>query len=292
MMRIYPGSHFIFWRFAFHPHSLTNLHLWSWPGNPSHDGGILLSLMAVMIYLGWRIFRRRDPLVIMSIPTQKMLFCHILILFIVIYVLSWLVTIAFFDAEAYHPEGRYSLPIQIFGLLVCLSYVRILFSATKGFESLKFLFVSFLFIYLIGMNLTSAVQWGVQRYNEGIKFDGKRWERSEMIREVKRIPPQTIIYTNDSGALYLLAKRMTFSLIAERNECTLEHNPIFDDLVRKIRKDLYNKNGLIVYFWEGSSDLDKLHDLKEEVPLKCLLKVSDGAIYVWDDKKIGELHDQ
>jgi hypothetical protein len=159
-----------------------------------------------------------------------------------------------------------------------------LFLVTKGSEFLKSCFAVFFFIYLIGMNLTSAGQWGLQRYSDGIKYDGKSWERSEIIREVKKIPPNTIIYTNEFGAIYLLAHRVAFELYLARDTHTLEHSSRYDDTVKKIREDLYNKRGLIVYFLEGQPELQKLNDLKKEVPLKMILKVSDGAIYAWEDK--------
>jgi len=194
---------------------------------------------------------------------------------------------AFFDANA--KEARYSIPAQIFGLFFCLSYVRELFLVTKGFECLKFCFAGFFFIYLIGMNLESAVQWGVQRYSDGIQYDGKNWEKSEIIREVKKIPPQTIIYTNKFGALYFLAQRVPFELFSKIDSRTQEHSFRYDYAVKKIREDLHKRKGLIVYCWEGTPDLEELNALKEDIPLKMVLKVSDGAIYAWDDK--GVVHD-
>ena len=58
--------------------------------------------------------------------------------------------------------------------------------------------------------------------------------------------------------------------------------------INKIRKSLYKGRSVIVYFYsykgcKTCGDVP-INELKEEIHLKPIAEVSDGAIFIWDSK--------
>ncbi len=279
---------------TFHPFVFKGLHC-SWPINPSDFPLILLSLILVLILLGWNMWEKRNSSAIEDILTSKMCFISTMAVFIVIYFILWGIVGMLFQNQA--TTERYFFPIEILGLIFFLSCVHLLFLMTKGPGSLKFYFMFFLLIYLIGMNSVSAAQWLVYRYNDGMEFDGKTWDGSEVIKEVKKTPSNIMIYTNNPSVLYVRGNRklvQSVGLSSKMNSLSVLR--LYHDLylIKRMKQDLYRKRGLIVYlssvpdWYKESKDrpsIITIDELKKEIPLKLILKVSDGGIYAWDDRK-------
>jgi hypothetical protein len=265
---------------AFHPLSITQLEGVSWPINPHFDApGILLFLIAGIGLLGWTIWSKRDPLTLEGMPEQNTRFVHMTLLFIVNYVLFIGVANVLFDARVV--DSRYLLPLEILMLLFCLSCVHMLFLSTPGLKISKLFFMGFLFLYLVGTNAEGAVPWAVQRYNDGVGYEGAAWDGSEIIKETKKIPPDRVIYSNNYNALYILAKRESLYIAPKTNTMSLKENLLYSDGIKKLREDLKDKNGLIVYCSSmcKTCGLPTIDELKKKIPLRMLVRVSDGEIY-------------
>ena len=280
------GGRFINRVFAFHPTPILQGN-YSWPINPIGTPSFSLLSFAVLFLLGWLIWKKRDLLAIENISNKRIYFLIIAILYIIIYFLTWYITITFLDAEAHEP--RYLIPIEIIGMLFSLSCIKLLLSVTKSSNFLKVLFCGFLFIYLIGMNLMSMSQWFVERYNNGSGYEGIKWDKSEIIQEVKKISPDMMIYANDVKALYVRANchAIPLQMTSKIDVLSLNGNSFCNFIMKRMKEDLKSKKGLIVYFSMKHLEKQKptLNELKNEIPLKMLFKGQDGAIYGWDDRK-------
>lgn len=280
------GGRFIDPAFAFHPFVIGNLERCSWPVNGFSVPPLILSaLTIILILMGCIFWKGKDRLAVENIPIQMMRFLTTAILFIIIYVVMWGIVIVFFDAMG--TDSRYYLPIQIIGMLLFLGCLSTLFSVTKSPKFLRCIFVLLMSIYLIGINSISAAQWFVKRYNDGVMYSGKAWDKSEIIQEVSQISPHTVIYTNNFHALYIKANRQSIQLESKKDTMTLRRNPLYAVAMKKMKEDLQNKNGLIVYcsLMCEECGLPTIDELKKEIQLKRIVKVSDGEIYGWDDSK-------
>jgi hypothetical protein len=142
------------------------------------------------------------------------------------------------------------------------------------------------FILLVGSSVLPAVQWGLKRYDDGIGFAGKRWDNSAIIQEVKRIPPDVLLYTNNFNALYILAGRKAMQLIPGIDPQTRRANPGYPALIEAMKGDLRDRGALVVYCHSdyamfSESDLPTVNQLKREMPLRIISEVSDGTVYAW-----------
>jgi hypothetical protein len=270
--------------FAFHPWALTS-HFrggGTWPINHFHPSLIPLIFICVLTLLGAIIWRAKDPLAMGNMERHKHVFLHTVILFVGIYLLIWAITVIFVDASGM--ITRYFIPIQILGILFALSAVGMLFSSMKGYSIVKFIFAVLCLVYLIGLNSIQAASWSLDRYENGLEYDGKTWDNSEIIRAVKQIPESTIIYTNDFDAIYTLANRQPVPIQPKISMESLQKNPRYDGMMKEMRHNLYDKRGVIVYcsLEAGGRGLPTMDELQKQMPLKLILRVSDGAIYTWD----------
>jgi len=276
------GGRFVNRILAFHPASLP-FNQYRWPINPSPFN--VVPLLVVITLIGWLIFKKRDPLAVEAVFNKRQHHLVVAIVFIFVYFVGWFITISFLDAEAY--LVRYFIPIQIFELFFCFSFVGILLSVTKSSKMLRIFFCFFISIYLIGMNLTTATQWFKKRYREGEEYDGGKWDNSQIVQESKKIPKDIEIYTNNVEALYVRANRQAIPLtfVSKVDMISLKNNPFYSNKMSKMKADLKSKKAVVVYFYSSPQNdkLPTIDELNNEVPLKLILKTSDGGIYVAND---------
>ncbi len=273
--------------FNFHPIPIIQFKIYPWPLNTNYGYPLLpLFFMGIIVLLGWFLWKKRDVFVAEKRLAQIIRFAYVTILLIFIYLLLWFVDWYFFDAVGNVP--KYGIPLEIWGMFVFLSCIYVLFSSNKGYRLLKIFYMIILSIYLVVVNLFSAIPWALKRFSDGTaEFDNKNWDNSEIIREVKKIPPQAKVYTNNVNALYILANRESRELEPRIDRYAAMANPGYMPLMRRMREDLQKRNARIVfcYNWFLVLGLPTITELTKELPLKRVVKVSDGEIYAWDSQK-------
>ncbi len=278
---------------SLHSFSFQGLHC-SWPINHSNFTYIALVLIFILIYLGWRIWIKRTSAA-EDASTSLMSFMHTIIIFIFIYIIFW--GIVGMSVQYKATPGRYFLPLEIFGIILFFILVHLFLSMTEGYKSLKFCFVFFLLLYFVGINSLSAVPWFEYRYNIGMEYDGQDWDSSEIITEIQNIPSNMMIYTNNPWILYVRGNRRLLQIVGlSQKSNTLSTLRLYSDCysIKRMTQDLYDKKGLIVYFYsmpdwyredKDLPNIISLDELKKILPLKLLYKVSDGVIYGWNEQK-------
>ncbi|MBF0510746.1 MAG: hypothetical protein HQL13_00285 [Candidatus Omnitrophica bacterium] len=268
---------------SFHPLSILGMK--GYPGLINHlstgETDLVLVLMLGMVLLGWMIFRNRDSWALKGVPNSTMRFITIIVFFIFFYFVSWGIVVGFLDSLA--KRGRYFLPVEVFELFFCLLCVHLLFSVTRSSRLLKSTFAILLMTYVIGLNLPGALAWGVVRYNEGVAFDRREWDKSAIISEVKKISADTLIYSNNFMALYFLTGRRALPLAYQKDPLSLRPNLAYNDQIKQMKEALSRQRAVLVYglMKFKMPGMVSEEELKKEIPLKMLVKVADGQIYVY-----------
>jgi len=247
---------------------------------PFVAGKAILISIIVCIISGWVIWEKRDDDAIARIPDRLMVFIKVLFIFCFIYCAGTVLTMLFLDAKT-DLNDRILLPVNIFLVLLISVFVHVLLAINKRCKFAKASLIIMLFICIGGINCTQAIKWASQRHRMGEGYGSVAWQNSAIIAEVKKIPLGKILYSNDPSALYVAAKRESVMIMPRINVWTTLPNPLHSSFIIRMKEDLKTHKGLLVYCVNGGSP--SIEELKEEFPLKVITKVSDGAIYEWDD---------
>lgn len=255
---------------SFHPHHL----FFSGMGH--------LILIAFMFYMGISIWSKRVKRDMAKIPEGVVILIGVLFYFCLIYLIMTLLTMIFFDA-ATKLGDRIFLPLDIAGILLAGLCIHILLELNKKPGTLKPVII-ILCLFVGGVNGFQATQWALHRYYNGVGLDSIRWDHSTMIAEIKKIPSEKIVYSNAPAALYFFLNRDAVMLIAKVNRLTRRPDPQYPVFVSTMKDDLSLHKAFLVYFDPDKEWVRQLKDYKSEIPLKTIVSLPDGAIYVWDDK--------
>jgi len=245
-------------------------------------------LMSIFLVLGWMIWEKRDKDIADRIPATVVNFIRVLFLFCFIYYVGLVLTMVFFDATT-KPDHRMLFPLHIFWILLTCVLLHILLMANKKSKMMKALFIM-LFICIGGTNGMGIIKWALQRHAKGEDYDGMAWQNSAIIAEVKKIPLGKVLYTNNSNALYVAAKREALNIVfVSKNDIVFPmSNSLRSSFMTSMRNDLRTYHGLLVYcdrLCESCKGFPSIDELREEFPLKVVQRVSDGAIYAWDEHR-------
>lgn len=273
----------------FHPHAiaeyniLDKLKLFS---NYSmfFSGVESLILMAVMFYIGMRIWNKRDQAELVKIPDGVVKLIGVLFYFCFIYYIALVLTMTFID-DLTDTSDRILLPLNIFWILLVSLFLYVLLVSNKRCKFFKLVFIVFC-LFVGGDNCYRTLQWALQRYHNGVGFENIHWDYLKLIAEVKKIPADKVVYTNSSKALNFFVKRRFVQVISKARMMATRPDVVDIIFMTKMKDDLRADRAVLIYlnfmFSEGA--YPSLVDIKKDIPLKVISRVSDGAIYVWDDK--------
>jgi len=129
-------------------------------------------------------------------------------------------------------------------------------------------------------------------YNQGFLFTTKHWKTSPTLAQLKTLPPEARIYSNEPTVLYLNANRIAWRLPGKynrrqyRNPKSARPKDILASQLQKVREKLIKKNGYVVYFnlrhkWYSltRSEIERL------LPIVKLYELKDGSIYKTDPSR-------
>lgn len=276
----------------FHHESATRRHLILHP--------IALSKIqaGVKVWLGWFFLPGGHPLALFAIllclavihavatrhtrtgpPLNRT--AEVCFIFILVYVPFLLVSISLFDAHT-PLDARILFPVYLFFFLGAI----LLGHRVSKVEKMRPL--SYLMLALLGLVAFSQIgaqnKYLAHAKANGIGFASKRWAQSEMLQWVKRLPRDTVIYTNGSDALEILANRPSRQIpsLASPNDRT--RNPNLNNEIRQMVSGISHGKGLIVYLngitWRWY--LPTLEQLRRALPLNIIYSGSDGVALAMD----------
>ena len=246
--------------------------------NPIRAANVLLAAagLALVCFL---VFRRKTLRVAQDDALGRLrLLPHLLIAFAICYGALLAMTFFFLDAQT-EADSRILSPLYMTFLLLLLCAVNWLLPAVKGRRALAvsavFLCAAFGLFYLI-----SAWRWAdhAGRLGEGFRSPG--WQTSGIIGEIRKLPPETIIYSNNFCAVYILTDRVSSDVPNRFDGITLKPNPRYSAEIAEMSERLEKRGGVFAYFkGEHVGPQPYEDEIKAALPGALVLEESDGRIY-------------
>lgn len=197
-------------------------------------------------------------------------------IFILIYISFLLIAITLFDAHI-PLKVRILFPVYLAfipGLLVILGH-RIKQTKSIRLVSYPVFFALFLLAF---------AQIGLQQEylsyasTNGIQFASKRWIQSEMLQWLKKLPQDTIIYTNGPDAVYIIANRPSKMIPRVISPGDRTENKHFVNEIKEMAAQVSNGKGVVIYFdiitWRWY--LPTIKQLSQILPLQLKYRCRDG----------------
>lgn len=237
----------------------------------------LLGVVGYLCALGIRYAKKKTAQKL--IPSESTKILSVLTIFILLYLGLLAIAIVFIDAKIL-PTYRILSPAYISGLILIICLVdKFLYSAK---ETSIFKMVSILLVLIItGAYLFHEIKLATYIHDNGIGYSSKFWRQSEIIQKVKALPPGTLIYTNGTDAIYILAGKPATKLPAKVHPGPREINENYLSEITKMKQELKENNGVVVYLYSITWRwyLPTEEELKKLLPLHLVTKCKDGAIY-------------
>jgi 4-amino-4-deoxy-L-arabinose transferase-like glycosyltransferase len=232
----------------------------------------LLATAAIAIALAALIARRtaRSKDVSSIVP--------VLALLVVAYGTFLVMSISFLDANT-PLDDRILLPVFVAGviLLLCLldwAWPRIAERRPAAYA------VAIALLAFVGVHLLTGTRLMAGSYANGWGFSGREWEQSATLDQVRRLPGETVVYSNAPALVYLRTGRVAASLPTKVSLMKRQANPAFLTEVAETKDQLRRSCGVVVYF----RGLGEQRSLPDEQELRSLLSLGvrfdarDGAI--------------
>ncbi len=274
---------------AFHPvtlhhldSGLTDISDWLLPASVPTKIRMIVFLVAIGALLGagavlW--FRKRKLHESRSLREDLGDISCILAAFGLFYGLFVTAAISFGYADIPLNDRNLS-PLFISGLLLVLCLGHRLLYSTEGLLVPK-LGAAAIGIALAISYLVGEATWVAHTRKEGQGFTGRAWQQSEVVEAVRELPPDTPIFTNAVGAIYILTGKAAREVPAAVVLATGRPNPAYRSELADVEVELRNKGGALVYF----RDEDNVpyppseRELKGRLPLELLSSSRGGSVY-------------
>lgn len=207
---------------------------------------------------------------------------RVLLVFLLVYMASLLVSISFFDAGT-QPTWRILAPVFVAGLVLTLCGALRLLRARPS-AALAIL-LGFLALAVAASYTRTTAEWVRVRALEGGEGYGlRRWQESELIARVKGLPEDVAVYTNAPDAVYMLAGRFSANVPARVIAGTRRPNPDYAERLEAMEIAVRENHALLVWFdwisWRWY--LPSMTQLARQLPIRRSAKVAEGEIWEYD----------
>jgi hypothetical protein len=201
----------------------------------------------------------------------------LLIIYSILHFLILLISKSFLDANVPIVDARTLSPIQISVIIIIVLTSKIIIDLWGHKKQVKFATLSILCLLILLHIITISFGPLIKKiYYNGQLYTSSESVNSETIEELKKLPEDSVIYTNEPDAVYILTDRNPKILPAKYNIYTGKENIFYSSQLNLI-SDLKGKNNFIVFFDSGWYFIVKENELKEHLTL--IKDTEDGAIY-------------
>jgi hypothetical protein len=207
-----------------------------------------------------------------------------LLIFVVCYLTAYVANNLFVNINT-GAKVRYLAPVFV----ACLLYALIVFDQLFKLYPHSWILKAGTMIFVIFIGSSYAFG-GTQKifdvYHNGTRLTGRFWKNSETIAKVRTLPLDTLIYTNEPTAVYILTGRTAFRLPRKYSRKDVRKHEIsktnekYISALSRVRKKMISQNGYLVLLGRQHKWYHVPEDeLKERLSLRLVEKFSDGAIY-------------
>lgn len=212
---------------------------------------------------------------------------HLLIAYVVCYGLILVVSLSFLDASTV-PDSRILSPLYAAFLLLALCAMNWLLPALKGRRVLATAVVLLCVAFGVFYSL-SALRWAGRAARQGEGFQSRAWQTSRIIGEIRKLPPEAAIYTNNPLPVYIVAGRASCKVPEKYNIITLKANARYSAEIAEMSERLEKRGGVFAYFnGEDLVSYPSEDEIKAALPGALVSQEPDGRIYRLATRPEGE----
>ncbi len=188
-------------------------------------------------------------------------------------------------------DDRHFSPLFVTILLSSLVLLNRFFVSCPNHKAFKAAILVSLIFFSLSSVYTSS-QFLMQLSKQGNLFTTRQWKTSPTILQLKVIPPEARIYSNEPTVLYLNANRVAWRLPGKynrrqyRNPKSARPKDILASQLQKVREKLLKKNGYVVFFTKRHkwSNLTQA-EIERYLPIVAIYELEDGSIYKTDPSR-------
>lgn len=204
----------------------------------------------------------------------------LMLIFIFIYGGFLIFSISFIDANT-PLDNRILSPL--YPLLVVIIVYMVARYAKFNQKILTRLVPITFFLLLGGLYLNVSIPYISSARQNGIGFSTPRWENSQLIAEIKQLPPEIAIFSNVPEAIYLHSGHPASRLPRVFELSTQQTNPEYDLEMLDVGERMTNGRGVLAYFNQpGRNTNPTLEEIMGVLSLQPQAQVADGTLYTID----------
>ncbi|GIV66500.1 MAG: hypothetical protein AB1457_02775 [Chloroflexota bacterium] len=175
-----------------------------------------------------------------------------LIIFSVLYPIFLVISITFFDANTPLDDRILSPLFLSFWLLLATGIGQWLRNSSikREYQIASVILVISLFC---GISIARNIKIFQNYHSNGIGFSHLQWRDSELIKQIKQLPPQTTIFTNSPEAIYLLTGRPSIPLPRKIDLTRQMENFNFQEDMNQLNSKILKENVVMAYFYKIQS---------------------------------------
>jgi hypothetical protein len=251
---------------------------WFLPGRIPASARSVITVMVIVAavlfstWLLWKNWRMKNR---PSAETDAMLFSAMISLFYVVYSVSVVFSLLFFDAST-RLNDRILCPLY-FTLLIQLILLVWHFVHYRP-AVLRWIAVAAAVLLML-IYTVDEYKLFAEYAHDGIGFTGRVWQKSEMIQELKKQPIAGAIYSNESFGLYYLLDKPVYSIPQTNDPVTTEKLPGYQESIQSMQQNIQKTNGAMVIFtpYDTGGVYPQLDEMTKGLTLS--LTTSDGEIF-------------
>lgn len=233
-------------------------------------------LIFVSLILGLKLKHRKAQFISFLANSHYLL--TFLLLFIFIYESFLLVSVSFFDAYT-ALDNRILSPLYVCFLLI-MGIMGKLLAEVKRKTFLYFIFC--IVLICTYSHLFYGKDWITRNSSDGLVYASKAWQKSATMMQIKSLPAEISIFSNDYAVIYFITGRHATKVPYKLNPFTQKINEKFSTELAALKTQVESKKAVVVYFamsegwyWYAPDETE----LAEKLALPVLFDRSDGKIY-------------
>jgi hypothetical protein len=202
---------------------------------------LVLAFMIMIVYTWYRLIH--DEQVEKYVETGKaLLLFHQM--HVIVYIGSILATMILVDASTLF-ENRILAPMEVSFLIVILALI----SRWMGRSVYLLRFVVALVILVFAWYWVSDGSLTVDKLRrDGGGFASLAWRNSRTIEYIQRLPPEKIIYTNKSTAVFLLTGRNAYAVQSRVDPVTQIPRASYVEELDRLHNDVLSRRAVLIFF--------------------------------------------
>lgn len=246
--------------------------------NPIRMANLLLAAAGLALACFLALRRKTVSLPEENAPRRLRFLPHLLIGYVLCYGLILAVSLSFLDASTV-PDNRILSAPYAACLLLSLCAMNWLLPVLKGRRALAAAVVSMCIAFALFYSV-SALRWAGRAAREGEGFQSRAWQMSPIIGEIRKLPPEAAIYTNNPLPVYIVAGRVSCKVPEKYNLITMSPNASYSAEIAEMSERLEKSGGVFAYFkGEEQPSHPSEDEIKAALPGALVLQESDGRVY-------------